>query len=61
MKCDNDLVKLSHSFFLLAIYRQIAKCDDDVAKLTKERLKGHCKLSTLFIDLAASTSYYVML
>jgi hypothetical protein len=39
--------------FFLAIYRQIAKCDSDLAKLTNE--------STFFTDLAASTSYWVML
>jgi len=39
--------------FFWAIYRQIAKCDSDLAKLTNE--------STFFTDLAASTSYWVML
>jgi hypothetical protein len=43
-------------FCLLAIYRQIAECDSDLAKLTKERLKGHRQLSTFFTDLVASTS-----
>jgi hypothetical protein len=47
--------------FLLAIFRQIAKCDSDLAKLTNERLKGRCQLSTFFTDLVASTSYWVML
>ncbi len=57
IKTCSALSKVTQSFFLLTIYRQIAKCESDTAKLTNQRLEWHGQLSTFFPDLVASTSY----
>jgi hypothetical protein len=53
----------SSLYFCWRFHRQIAKCDSDPAKVTKERgeIETAWPAEHFFNDLVASTSYQVML